>query len=470
MTKKRYKGCIVQKLIDKKTYQGLPKTFEELNQVTYDEANKMLPKMKGLKMCSNHDESKQIGHVTDASINENGGFEIEFELDLDENILHDLIDNNIFNGLSLSHAMNSCTPIEVSLCWEGARPGTHVYKQSQTEPNIKDYIEQRSNDEIIIRASLTEANKFFAMNNQQQQQQSTPVSNDQSNSNPQQTTIQPPLQSTNTSNQSQPQTTPQPPQQPPPQQQQQQSPEANEEARIPASIHKLFQLKSLEQSDKLDLCKHLTNITTQSREQLKQISELQKQIEERDKKIAEIKEANRHSAKSVLTSLESALGMSFDDAKMQQMEQALENSPEFMKSGLPDIIVQCSRERQHTQQSINSLNALDPGQKMALDYYNQFLALQDSKALPPMSGSTQMNDVVRASMHQYSGNKRNYATAMNSNSSYNTTVDPHGYMGKYGRDVPLEIAHLLETTKVTDDYTRQLDHASGDMSSKRQML
>lgn len=320
--------------------------------MSFDEARKMLPHMKGTKLCANHDESFAFGRIVDANITPEGAFECEFELDCEHNIMADFIEQNAYVGLSLSHTLHSCKPVEVSICWKGARENTWVYPD-KPQANVQDYIVKQPN-EIVIRASFSEANRVF---NQKKMNPAPPAA------------AEPKV--VDTGSDSEDEQTPTQPQVAEPQ-----VPQPEAEAQTPA-LEKLFKVQKLSEADKIDLCKYVAEMKQKSADEQRENERLKAKVQKQREKMKEIAICNKHSSAAVLKGLES-LGIRIDSERCAQMQAALENSPDFMKSGLPDVIIQASyakaAERMKTLEQEKSSPQLSAAEVQALGYYKQFLA------------------------------------------------------------------------------------------------
>ncbi len=405
----------------------------------------MLPQMKGLKVCSNHDESVTIGRVLDAKVTPQGAFEVDFELDLEENIVHDLIEQKLFTGLSLSHCLNSCRPVEVSVCWEGAREGTGIYTDSTNQANLQEYIVEQP-EEVIIRASITEANRIFTMNTAADDQKTPEAERAQmaameahtAEMTAKQNSDQQQQQSTNTE-----------------QQQQTKSAEDDASKDVPIlknpALHKLFQGKGLSTDDKNHIGMAVLRLLKENKKMETKHQELATQLEAEREKSKKIKDGNRVSANAIVGALKD-LGVRIPNAKTSEMEMAIDNTPLFTEGGMGELIVQCSREKQQQQQdALQHAQNLDPGQKAALDLYQQFLSLQDT-------GSVQPDPLVRASASHHSGTKRSFASAMQP-SSHNVTVT--GNRSSHFPGMTNELANLLDIAPSSQDEYQRLFCSEG---------
>lgn len=112
------------------------------------------------------------------------------------------------------------------------------------------------------------------------------------------------------------------------------------DAETPA-LEKLFKVQKLSEADKIDLCKYVAEMKQKSADEQRENERLKAKVQKQKEKMKEIAICNKHSSAAVLKGLES-LGIRIDSERCAQMQAALENSPDFMKSGLPDVIIQAS--------------------------------------------------------------------------------------------------------------------------------
>ena len=129
--RRHYKGCIAFKPPRTLSYVGEPNTREQLYEISQQQLQVMFEKMKGLPLCTEHNDSA-IGTVTRAYFDVEGSAMVDFEL-FDNEIgasAAELIGQNIMRGLSLKHNRLTNEPLEVSLCYQGARPNTWIVEAS----------------------------------------------------------------------------------------------------------------------------------------------------------------------------------------------------------------------------------------------------------------------------------------------------------------------------------------------------
>lgn len=392
----RYSGCIVSKLLKAKTYTGKPRNAEERNQVTFDEAKRMLPRMQGLKVCFNHDESVKIGQVLNARITADGSFDIDFEVDLQDSVIQDLVQHKVFKGLSLSHELHSCRPVEVSVCWEGARPGTTF-----SECKDNDYILEESN-EVIIRASITEANRFFAVPNPATMNAAEVASPADAVLTPA-ASVQPDAALMTDAERT-----------------------AEDEAAAEAmnaiskdtegsvedwarqllgsaAVRRLFVAKTMTNDDKNEVKNHFLHLIESNHKSATENNKLKQALVEAEKQMEAYKQMTKHTNQSVIEAFKE-LGQEIDESKAAKLQRALEH-PAVRESGLGEMIVQCSKNKQNQQmqqlqqQAQEKHAALSPSEKADLEMYKTMVSLLDKSSMSPQS-------LVQAST--FRANKRAY--------------------------------------------------------------
>ena len=104
-----------------------------------DEMAKLAADLHGKPLCVEHHEGDPVGTVRRAWVGRQNRLFVLFETD-DETfkgtLAGQLVDRRICTDLSLGHRVAydpeahrvlGKTPVEVSLCTQGARPGTHIY-------------------------------------------------------------------------------------------------------------------------------------------------------------------------------------------------------------------------------------------------------------------------------------------------------------------------------------------------------
>jgi len=134
MSSKRYRGRFVWQPPEKLSFQGTPQNRDQWFELSREQLLTMWRDFKGLPIRQLHG-SVPIGRVLSPFWDADGSAMIEFELDNtpEANFTRSLLDNNLMRGLSLKHNPNSTYPIEMSLCFEGARPNTWVTGVTETK-------------------------------------------------------------------------------------------------------------------------------------------------------------------------------------------------------------------------------------------------------------------------------------------------------------------------------------------------
>ena len=132
---KSYSGCICRKPLFEHTYKNEPLNVEQHYELTYNEILQMMPNMNNLDIRVEHGNNI-IGKIKKTYINDKGEWYAEFELD--DSFLgkwtSKFIDSQLIDNLSLQHqkienqekSLIELKPIELSICWFGARPGTFI--------------------------------------------------------------------------------------------------------------------------------------------------------------------------------------------------------------------------------------------------------------------------------------------------------------------------------------------------------
>lgn len=146
---RRQTGCIYRNLRPNKSFHGRqPANRKELLELSLSEAIRINSRLQGTKVHSEHDRSIDVGRVvrswfqpstTSVSASASDGtatdtdqdwmVELEFHDDPDDvaaGLVWDWVSSGLVSGLSLSHDSHTLQPMEVSVCWNGARPGTRL--------------------------------------------------------------------------------------------------------------------------------------------------------------------------------------------------------------------------------------------------------------------------------------------------------------------------------------------------------
>ena len=180
-----YRGCIVPKhlALDKHTYTGQPKNSVHHYEVTKGELLTMFDDIHGIPIRTMHDHVT-VGKVVKPIWSDNGDLCIEFELDKTPaaSLPRELVERKLMKGLSLSHEYGNTAsgtpfvrPVEVSLCFKGARKGTGLLEtKTMAEASAGAAAAaaiSTPNTNIPAQATPAQATPAQAPQQQQQQQQ-----------------------------------------------------------------------------------------------------------------------------------------------------------------------------------------------------------------------------------------------------------------------------------------------------------
>lgn len=108
--------------------------------LSLEERVKIASRLKGIPISVEHSKGYRdaaCGHVTNASITTDGSLDVEFELDT-KTLPGTTALALMFKGLkelSLSHGTETLKPLEVSLCYKGARPNTRIMGMDVHKPS-----------------------------------------------------------------------------------------------------------------------------------------------------------------------------------------------------------------------------------------------------------------------------------------------------------------------------------------------
>lgn len=108
--------------------------------LSLEERVKIASRLKGIPISVEHSKGYRdaaCGHVTNASITTDGSLDVEFELDT-KTLPGTTALALMFKGLkelSLSHGTETLKPLEVSLCYKGARPNTRIMGMDVHNPS-----------------------------------------------------------------------------------------------------------------------------------------------------------------------------------------------------------------------------------------------------------------------------------------------------------------------------------------------
>lgn len=127
---------IAPKVLRAKTYRGYPSNRNEELELDHAEVARMRPRIIGRPLRYNHDEKTSMGVVVDDRIAADGSWDVLMDLDDEtpegaETIR--FVEAGKLRGVSLKHRPDECEPIEVSVCVEGARHGSGIYWDTNTQ-------------------------------------------------------------------------------------------------------------------------------------------------------------------------------------------------------------------------------------------------------------------------------------------------------------------------------------------------
>jgi hypothetical protein len=172
-----FRGYVARKLLDKPTFFGTPRTVQHLYELTKAKAGAMIPFMKDKPIVAEHNDN-EIGKVVNSYMD---GDDWTVEFGIDEatpsgRLVCGLIDNGMFNNLSLKHIFETNEPIHVAVCWKGAREGTHIHSEMTAKDDTKPELYKQAGEglrtPITVSASshhLVELTKTMSMNNNNSQ-------------------------------------------------------------------------------------------------------------------------------------------------------------------------------------------------------------------------------------------------------------------------------------------------------------
>lgn len=129
----RFRGCIHANLRDKLSYEGTPKTREQQLEMTHDMMNKVMASLNGVPVSTEHNALGRcdVGTIDGCYYDREGKAYVTGLLDSPEKnaaakMVEACLESGVLTGLSLSHDAVTLKPYEVSLCLQGARPGTGI--------------------------------------------------------------------------------------------------------------------------------------------------------------------------------------------------------------------------------------------------------------------------------------------------------------------------------------------------------
>lgn len=187
----------------------IPESADEFYQLSLSDCRTMVDRMSNIPICVEHLEKHVIGHVTDSYIvtnTETKTFDwiVEFALsDLPKGRkAAEWCDSLLMYDLSLQHNRSTLKPIEVSLCFKGARDGTKVIfkKEKIKRDEYKDISPSRN--QVFVKSSTMSSQATMSTPNAPPSSptQTEPTQNSVAESNQSQNQIQPVVEENEESN------------------------------------------------------------------------------------------------------------------------------------------------------------------------------------------------------------------------------------------------------------------------------
>lgn len=104
-----------------------------VNELTREQLHSM--DLRGIPVCIHHNLDRHIGTITDQFTDARGGKHVVWDVDLDEDDIDvEILKQQQFKELSLTHDYETLLPRDVALTWEGGRPGCTIY--SGDDPDV----------------------------------------------------------------------------------------------------------------------------------------------------------------------------------------------------------------------------------------------------------------------------------------------------------------------------------------------
>ncbi len=138
-------GCIARRLPQSKTFSGRkprPNT-SEIFELDINDYHRMSPLMVATAYMDVEHNDKRHGRITKSYLNETGDWMIDYELDESKlkPVMSRLLRSGAMGDLSLKHDSDSMTPINVSVCFRGARENSNTtridkFPEYKASPNI----------------------------------------------------------------------------------------------------------------------------------------------------------------------------------------------------------------------------------------------------------------------------------------------------------------------------------------------
>lgn len=128
--KRIIRGCIARNVPTQLSYAGRPpRTREEQLELTQSQLQQIMSSIHGLPVITEHGVlgGQRVGQVVKGELVQGSAF---VDIQLDDNVngetAYHFVSGGILKGLSLCHNSRTLVPAEISLCREGARPGTEI--------------------------------------------------------------------------------------------------------------------------------------------------------------------------------------------------------------------------------------------------------------------------------------------------------------------------------------------------------
>jgi hypothetical protein len=160
-------GYISQDVRSMKSYKGRPMRPEQRYELDHKDVRAMLPRMKGIPLCYNHNDHIVVGSVTDSEMPDSRRWKVKGRVearDTRSTMVADMIEAGLLHSLSLKHHAGTLEPLEVSFCFKGAREGTEITDLMVYDSNQDLYKHPSSdNDDIVACSSSADADDILIL-------------------------------------------------------------------------------------------------------------------------------------------------------------------------------------------------------------------------------------------------------------------------------------------------------------------
>lgn len=456
MTRKRYKGCIANGLRDFTPKNDSFESYIALNEL---QAYAMQSKMKGLNVTLNHNEHDVVGKVLGSEITNDGRWLIEFEFDEDDCLLHDLYAAGKYNGLSLSHYNNTLEPIEIGLCWKGARKDTGLIsdivsldanKSLTDSENITHSTESNLNNHKSISndCSYIVNSKDSTLNNKIIQ-----ASSDLYKMSTQSIPAEQPVQSESKIDK---------PVEQPNEIKLQDDVDPLKDIFEDESVHKLLKIADLDENDKSKVASRMMSLVKMVRENQDQTQKLNHTLAEQKKLNERLQNANKQDKATFMKALATLPGMTTTPQDQCTLEALCESNQldDLMTTSFAKNLVSCTDKLRQDYKLWEEQKQKQPTlqEQQREDHYKAFLALQRPSIMPSTSYANYKPDNLVNASSTYT-NKRTYEQMHNTPNTFDQKI--------YNRfpNVDPEIAELLANAPTSTEFARQY----GTSVNKRQI-